>query len=99
MKYERLILSNDSIFTFSFFTRKEDEAILAFISEGNRYLFCGGNGIWKKAERENICPGRTFWSIKERFRKTIMRNLGKYKLDEDMRKKIVGFAKLSADGE
>lgn len=41
----------------------------------------GGVSIWKTAEEQNVCPGRNFHSLKERFKKKIMPQIDFYSLD------------------
>ena len=35
----------------------------------------GGNRIWKEMERIKICPGRSWGSMRERWRKVLSKNL------------------------
>ena len=70
------------------FTVDEDYAIIDYILDNKRYQQTGGNNVWKKAEEANICPGRSFWSLKERFRRGIIPNLKKYFLDKEIEKKL-----------
>jgi hypothetical protein len=60
------------------FTAEEDEKILAFLLErekerqekpGCESLSRAGEKLWRMAETAQICPGRTWMSLKERFKK------------------------------
>ena len=60
------------------FTAEEDEKILAFLVErekerqtkpGCESLSRAGEKLWRMAETAQICPGRTWMSLKERFKK------------------------------
>ena len=55
------------------FTRSEDEAILRHILTNEDYSRVGGNKMW--TEMETVVGGRSWQSLKERFRKKIMGNL------------------------
>ena len=55
------------------FTRSEDEAILRHILTNEDYSRVGGNKMW--TEMEKVVGGRSWQSLKERFRKKIMGNL------------------------
>ena len=55
------------------YTRSEDEAILRHILTNEDYSRVGGNKMW--TEMETVVGGRSWQSLKERFRKKIMGNL------------------------
>ncbi|KAL0277712.1 UNVERIFIED_CONTAM: hypothetical protein PYX00_004907 [Menopon gallinae] len=74
-------------------------AILSYILEDDRYLQSSGNKIWKLAEEQGICPGRGFWSLKERYRKTIVRNIFRYPIDREIAAKLIQFSRANAKGE
>ena len=74
-------------------------AIIKFVTQGDRYLSAKGIKIWKDAERGEICPGRTYWSMNERFKKIILPNLDRYNLDEEQREKLDFLTKASTDGK
>lgn len=88
-------MANNNITDRLSFSKKEDLAILEFILKDNRLYFSGGLNVWKKAVNEGICPGRGFWSLKERFMKTICKNLQTYNLPLEIRHKILNYIKAS----
>ena len=55
------------------FTRSEDEAILRHILTNEDFSRVGGKSMW--IEMEKLVGGRSWQSLKERFRKKIMGNL------------------------
>ena len=55
------------------FTRSEDEAILRHILNNEDFSRVGGKKLW--TEMETVVGGRSWQSLKERFRKKIMGNL------------------------
>ena len=55
------------------FTRSEDEAILRHILNNEDFSRVGGKKLW--TEMEKVVGGRSWQSLKERFRKKIMGNL------------------------
>ena len=55
------------------FTRSEDEAILRHILTNEDFSRVGGKKMW--TEMETVVGGRSWQSLKERFRKKIMGNL------------------------
>ena len=50
---------------------QEDDSILAFVTHksGQGSLALQGNKLWQAAEVAQVCPGRTWSSMKERFKK------------------------------
>jgi len=60
------------------YTRKEDLEIINFIKkQKSRRRFSvslGGNRIWKRMEEKKICSGRSWESMKERWRKVLSHN-------------------------
>ena len=55
------------------YTRSEDEAILRHILNNEDFSRVGGKKLW--TEMETVVGGRSWQSLKERFRKKIMGNL------------------------
>ena len=64
------------------YTKDEDEAILRYLLDTKRFNEVGGNAVWELMEIRAVVPERTAQSMKERFRKRIMKNLGSYELTE-----------------
>ena len=74
-----------------FYTADEDREILRFILKSNRIGEVKGNALWELMEERGVAGGRSRQSMKERFRKTISKNIDKYDdvvEDRAMRKRI-----------
>ncbi|KAF7279989.1 uncharacterized protein LOC143201755 [Rhynchophorus ferrugineus] len=54
------------------YTISEDKRILRYILDGDYIPQVMGNSLWKQMENDNICPERTWQSLKNRFRRHIM---------------------------
>ncbi|KAK6621869.1 hypothetical protein RUM44_001676 [Polyplax serrata] len=80
------------------YTYDEDIAILNYMLTNNRYLRASGIHIWKEAEKIGICPGRPYLSMKERFRKTIVKNLKDYKIDKARIMEVTEFMRANKEG-
>ena len=63
---------------------REDLKIIGFIVEKNRFLDVGGNELWKMMEKRTVLEGRSWQSMKERFRKVIFPNINQYNLDKNI---------------
>ena len=66
------------------YSKKEDWSIINFlkdwkIKKGN--LSLGGNRIWKSMEKRNVCNGRSWESMKERWRGYLAENLEKFNIN------------------
>ena len=57
----------------------DDEAIIKHIVENLDYERVGGNQLWIEMERGEVVSGRSWQSLKERFKKVIMRNLSSFR--------------------
>ncbi|XP_054155452.1 uncharacterized protein LOC128953933 [Oppia nitens] len=64
--------------TNSLYTLSEDEAILEFIIKSNRLDELRGKVLWEEAETNDVCIGRSWQSMKERFKKKIMPEIDEY---------------------
>ena len=62
------------------YTPREDATILAFIAENRRQGHVGGVELWKLMEKRGVVEGRSWQSLKERFRKTILKKIKSYGL-------------------
>ncbi|XP_076048677.1 uncharacterized protein LOC143029709 isoform X2 [Oratosquilla oratoria] len=62
------------------YSNKEDYLILKFIIENKRYSEVGAKSMWEQMSREQGLRERSWLSLKERFRKVIVRNLDTYKI-------------------
>ncbi|XP_050711722.1 trichohyalin-like isoform X2 [Eriocheir sinensis] len=60
------------------YTSIEKLKILAYIHKEKLHDKVNGNIIWKKMEEEEVCPGRTWQSMKEHFRKSLSHQLDKF---------------------
>lgn len=72
--------ANTTSYTANTYTLMEDQTILDYISNTCRYSQVNGNALWKLMEDRNLLDGRTWQSMKERFRKRIIHRLERYKL-------------------
>ena len=61
------------------FSIDEDMAILNFIVTNRRFSEVNGNNLWRLMESKKIAENRSWQSLKERFRRQIGPNLGRYK--------------------
>lgn len=80
------------------YSSKEDREIIYFIVRNDYYPLVKGNVIWKDAEAEKICEGRTWQGLKERFRKKILPCIRSYNFPEEIAKKFQNIPKLSKRG-
>ena len=69
------------------YTLSEDESILEFVIKSKRLDELKGNIVWKIAQKEDICQGRSWQSMKERFRKHIMPNIDLSQYDITLKQK------------
>ncbi|XP_014254654.1 uncharacterized protein LOC106669591 [Cimex lectularius] len=60
------------------YTRQEKEAILKFLIRKNYLTGLRGSLIWKEMEKAQICPNRTYQSLKNHFLKTLIFELDRY---------------------
>jgi len=78
--------SGDVEIVASFYTMAEDKKILNYIIDLGRVeetgLSLGGNRFWKMLEKKSVVVGRSWQSLKERFRKKIVKNLADYDLSD-----------------
>ena len=65
------------------YVRSEDLAILSFIADNKRYGDVGGVDMWKLMEQREVVVGRSWQSMKERFRKKILTNIKTYNLSKE----------------
>ena len=71
------------------YSRHEDLLILNFIANKRRFSDVGGVKLWRLMEDRKVVGDRTWQSMKERFRKTILKKINSYDLTEDQMR---GFA-------
>jgi len=65
------------------YTAREDATILGFIAENRRQGDVGGVELWKLMEERKVVEGRSWQSMKERFRKTILKKIKSYGLSAE----------------
>jgi len=73
----------------NYYTTAEDEKIIDYIIKHNKFTGLGGNALWVEMERNGILPGRSWGSLKERFRKVILKQIKIYNLSEKNVKKFL----------
>ena len=61
----------------------EELKIIQWIIRQNRYSEIGGIKLWKDLEFSNEVPGRSYHSMKERFRRHILPNVQNFQLEKD----------------
>ena len=61
------------------YSRSDDEAILKHILKNKDYSRVGGRQLWIEMEELEVVSGRSWQSLKEHFRKVIMRNIRSYR--------------------
>jgi len=64
------------------FTREEDTKMVQYIRKKNVGGHLGGNIFWEIMEQENVCPGRSWQSLKSRWLKTLKSKVDDFPLDE-----------------
>ena len=61
----------------------EELKIIQWIIRQNRYSEIGGIKLWKDLEFCNEVPGRSYHSMKNRFRRHILPNIHNFQLEKD----------------
>ena len=72
----------------NYYSKDEDLKIIQFIIDNKRFDDVKGNELWKVLEERNVLKGRTWQSMKERFRKVIVNKLNQYKINSSDRKQF-----------
>ena len=72
----------------NYYSKDEDMKIIQFIIDNKRFDDVKGNELWKVLEERNVLKGRTWQSMKERFRKVIVNKLSQYKINSSDRKQF-----------
>ena len=65
-------------FRSRYYNQEEEKAILNFIVNNRRYSEVNGKALWIMMEEKNVVANRSWQSMKERYRKYIAPNLGKF---------------------
>jgi len=66
----------------NYYTNIEDLKIIEFM-ESNQRFDVGGRALWQLMETRGVLSGRSWHSMKERFRKVIMKKIRSYGLSEE----------------
>ena len=66
------------------YSKNEQQEIVDWIIKNGAFLEVKGNQIWKKMEGENVGRGRTYQSLKEHFRKTVISQIHTFNLSEEI---------------
>jgi hypothetical protein len=78
------------------YSRGEEEAVVNFFLRNGGYSLKGGNTVWQKMEEDWICPGRTWQSLRERFDKSIEKNLKLFGVSQEQLKEVDRNLKVSS---
>ena len=65
-------------FRSRYYDQEEEKAILNFIVNNKRYSEVNGKSLWIMMEEKHVVANRSWQSMKERYRKYIAPNLGKF---------------------
>ena len=68
----------------NYYSREEDLNILKFIAENKRFDDVRGNEVWQVMEERKVVKGRSWQSMKERFRKVISGRIKSYGLSNEI---------------
>ena len=68
----------------NYYSREEDLNILKFIAENKRFDDVRGNEVWQVMEERKVVKGRSWQSMKERFRKEISARIKSYGLSKEI---------------
>ena len=75
-----------------YYTKAEDLKVLNFIAENRRFEDVRGNEVWQVIEERRVLEGRSWQSMKERFRKVMLKRIQSYGLSEEI---LAGLGRLS----
>ena len=65
------------------------QIIVQYIVDNNYFKCTRGITLWQKIEQSNIVPGPNWKSLKEQFRRVILRNLAKFDLEADVEQQLL----------
>ena len=68
----------------NYYSKAEDVKIVQFIADNKRFQDTKGNELWKVMEERNVLEGRTWQSMKERFRKVIINKINQYGFEKNV---------------
>ena len=66
------------------YSKNEQQEIVDWIVKNGAFSEVKGNQLWKRMEAENVGRGRTFQSLKEHFRKTIITQIHTFNLRQEV---------------
>ena len=66
------------------YCKNEQQEILDWIVKNEEFKALKGNEVWKKMEEENVGRGRTWQSLKEHFRKTLIGQIHTFRLSDEV---------------
>jgi len=72
----------------NYYTKTEDLKILEFMVSNHRFDV-GGRSMWQLMVARGVLPGRSWHSLKERFRKVVIKNIRNYGLSEETVQKLL----------
>ena len=72
-----------------YYTLKEDKAIVDFIQDSGRWEEVGGVVLWKLMATRKVLKGRSWQSMKERYRKSICKKLHKFRSNQEQGEEII----------
>ena len=78
----------DSVKKCRRYSKVEDVKILDFIIRNKRFQDIRGNELWKIIEARNLLENRSWQSMKERFRKSILPKISQYDVDPNVAAKF-----------
>ena len=67
----------------NYYTHADDLKILDYIIQNKRFTNVGGIAMWEMMVKRGVIPGRSLHSLKERFRKVIIKKIRSYGLNEE----------------
>merc|ERR1719285_1562540 len=70
----------------NYYTRAQDEAIINFILDNGRCK--GGVALWQVMEERGVVEGRSWQSMKERFKRSIVKRLDLFGLDDQQEEQL-----------
>ena len=90
----------DSVKKCMRYSKVEDVKILDFIIRNKRFQDIRGNELWKIIEARNLLENRSWQSMKERFRKSILPKINQYDVDPNVAAKFTNrqFGKKKKQG-
>ena len=68
------------------YTLDEDVAILDYVIKTGRFDELKGNALWEEAQKKKVLAGRSWQSMKERFRKHIIANVESFDIEPKYKK-------------